>query len=103
MRLGARPGLLVQDGEQGKEVVGRDKEEEGNWEIMGWTMQISWLGLPVRLWLWVGRQQLGPSCSSHTGGERGDRGWPLVCLPHPWGRTIIIPTIALRGDFFFFA
>ena len=40
--LGTRLGLLVQGGERGKELVGRD--EEGNWEMVGWVMQISWLG-----------------------------------------------------------
>lgn len=31
--LGADLGPLVCGGEQGKEVVGRNEEEEGNWEI----------------------------------------------------------------------
>lgn len=81
--LGANFGLLAQGSGQGKEVVGRDEEEEGNWEMAGGQVG----GSPAFVF------------DVQAGEGRGQG-------PAPWGRTIIIPTSQMgtqpsRGDIFF--
>lgn len=76
---GAQLGRLVRGGEQRREVVGRDEEEEGNWDIMGGRCKFRGWG-PSRLWL------IGPAFVLHIrwGREGTGAGPPRVSCPCRW-------------------
>lgn len=101
--LGTDSGLAVQAGEQGKEVVGRQEEEEGNWKMwvgnanamVGDTLGVGmWAGLPrPRLW------------SSHVGWGEEQRPAcmllplpPVVVLQWGWRGMIILPKVPQSVD-----
>lgn len=68
LTLGADFGLLVWGGEQGEEVVGRNEEEEGNWEI--WGRQCRFHGWDtLGPWIWAGDN--GPAWFFRRSVQRG--------------------------------